>query len=177
MGQFLRVDRSSKSKGLIVEPQTEHIPSTTDHNRLERCRDRRNAAAHSASVAQATESTTDRELAGNVERLREQKRLLQSLREQTKALKKSVKQLEKRGEKLRGKSQAAKKDNSKAHKKLETAEAKYERSVIAEMVRREKKIDLDEHTSRSTTGQSMTARSLPQGDSPVATAIGTAGRR
>jgi hypothetical protein len=155
-----------------LEPHAEQNQPTNDHHRLARRREKRNVAKHAASVAQAAESAIHRQLGIQADRLREKKRLLQRQRAQAEALKKSIKQLEKRGEKLRGKYKSAKQDNSKAHKKLQVAEAKYERSVVDEMVRREKRIDLAEHA-----GRSATPRSLPPGDSPAVAAIGTAGRR
>jgi septal ring factor EnvC (AmiA/AmiB activator) len=119
-----------------------------------------------------TENAIDRELAGTSERLREQQRTLQSVHAQAESLKKSIKQLKDRRETLRDKRKNARKHNGKARKKLEAAEAKYERSVVDEMVRREKMIDLSEHSAPATS-----ARSLPSGDSPPVAAIGRAGQR
>jgi septal ring factor EnvC (AmiA/AmiB activator) len=157
---------------MVVELRDESTRSTPDRSRLERRRDKRNAAALVVSEAQVAERAVDRELAKHAGRLRELKRLLRSQRAQLQALKKSIKQLEKRGEKLRDERQSVKKNNSKAHKKLQSAEAKYERSVMDEMVRREKNVDLAEH------GASRVAatRGALRDRSPAAAAITAAER-
>jgi septal ring factor EnvC (AmiA/AmiB activator) len=155
-----------------LELRAEPTRSTPDRSQLERRRDKRNVAALAVSDAQVAESAVDRELARHTGRLREQKRLLQSQRAQLHALKKSIKHLEKRCEKLRDEHKGAKKNNTKAHKKLQSAEVKYERSVMDEMVRREKTVDLAEH------GASRVAatRGALRGRSPAAAAISAAER-
>jgi septal ring factor EnvC (AmiA/AmiB activator) len=150
-----------------LELRAEPTRSTPDRSQLEQRRDKRNVAALAASEAQVAESAADRELARHAGQLREQKRLLRSQRTRLQALKKSVKHLEERGEKLRGEHEGAKKNNRKAHKKVQAAEAKYERSVMEEMVRREKNVDLAEHGA----SRAAAARGALRGGSPAAAAI------
>ncbi len=101
------------------------------------------------SAARALKELDDR-LNGNSTEQRKHESALQAALDQVASLKKAIKAAKKQGAKLQTARKRARRDAAKAQQRAATAETKYDRAVLADMLRREKDRDLSAHPSSRT---------------------------
>jgi hypothetical protein len=132
---------------------------------LDRRRDRAAAAAHAAEKAQAGVTELDRRLETNANLTRQQSQALRNAVAEANRLKRAVKASAKERDRLTRARKKAVTRADKAKAKAGSADAKYTKTVLAELVRREKERD-------------RAAASLPAPEQPAATtATRTAARK
>lgn len=88
----------------------------------------------------------DSELASNAGQRRNDEAGVRDARDHVAALKTTIKATKKERDKLRAARKDARRNAAKAAQRAATAEAKYDRAVLADMVRREKVTDLSTHS-------------------------------
>jgi hypothetical protein len=116
---------------------------------LDRRRNKLRVAEAAAAGAVSDLRRLDEELASNNDRHREQEALLQATLDRVVWLKKAIKASVKKAGKLRAAREDVGKRAAEAQQRVTAAETKYDRAVLAEMVRREKDNDLDAHAGTS----------------------------
>jgi chromosome segregation ATPase len=105
---------------------------------LDRRRDRADAARKAAEAAQARVADLDARLAAGEEQLREHEAALEQARQEITRRKQAIKATGKQRGKLQKARDAAWRAAAKKRRKAVAADAKYDKVVLAEMVRREK---------------------------------------
>jgi chromosome segregation ATPase len=105
---------------------------------LDRRRDRADVARKAAEAAQARVADLDARLAAGEEQLREHEAALEAARQEITRRKKAIKATGKQRGKLQKARDAAWRAAAKSRRKAVAADAKYDKVVLAEMVRREK---------------------------------------
>lgn len=134
---------------------------------------RKRTAASAASAAKV--SSLDQRLNAKAATSREQEAALRSARDRVAALKKALKASQKQLAKLRTARADAGKADAKARQRVGTAEAKYDRAVLADVVQREKQRDLASHVTppaprRSVRGEIGASRTTTRPRSGVSAA-------
>ena len=119
---------------------------------LRRRRKRLQAAQGDAAATAAAVVALDSELESNAGQRRNYKAGLRDARAHVAALKTTIKATEKERAKLRAARKDARRGAAKAAQRATVAEAKYDRAVLADMVLREKIIDLSAHSDRAAGG-------------------------
>jgi chromosome segregation ATPase len=117
------------------------IPVTATDTPLVRRRDKAGAAEEAAEKAQASVTDIDNQLQTLDGLAEQQKQALRRAEDEAARLKRSIKAADKRREQLLRDRKKAVTRAEKAKTKAETAETKYDKQVLAEMVRREKARD------------------------------------
>ena len=112
---------------------------------LDRRRNKLWVAEAAAAGAVSDLRRLDEELASNNDQHREQEASLQAALDRVVWLKKAIKASVKKAGKLRAAREDVGKRAAEAQQRVTAAETKYDRAVLAEMVRREKDNDLDAH--------------------------------
>jgi hypothetical protein len=110
-----------------------------------------------AATKTAEAAKVDSQLAASQERLRQQEQALQAARTQAAMLKKTIKRARKRNTELTDLRKSAHQQATRAQQRAEKADAKYERAVLDEILRREKRADLASSNFGSSTGRSLPA--------------------
>jgi hypothetical protein len=105
---------------------------------------RTRAARSAASKAKVT--SLDEQLEMNSAARREHEANLQAALDTVAGLKKAIKKADKQRAKLRAARKNARRADAKARQRASTAEAKYDRALLADLVRREKDRDMSQHT-------------------------------
>jgi chromosome segregation ATPase len=100
-----------------------------------------------AAVSAAKVSSLDQRLNAKAATSREQEAALRSARDRVAALKKALKASQRQLAKFRTAHADAVKADAKAHQRVSTAEAKYDRAVLADVVQRQKERDLASHVA------------------------------
>ena len=113
---------------------------------LRRRRKRLQAAQRDAAATAAAIVELDSALASNAGQRRNYEAGLRDARDHVAALKTTIKATKKEHDKLRAARKDARRNAAKAAQRAATADAKYDRAVLADMVRREKVIDLSTHS-------------------------------
>jgi len=124
-------------------------PSTAERSMLDRRRNKLRVAEAAAAGAVSDLRRLDEELASNNDQHREQEASLQAALDRVVWLKKAIKASVKKAGKLRAAREDVGKRAAEAQQRVTAAETKYDRAVLAEMVRREKDNDLDAHAGTS----------------------------
>jgi len=144
---------------------------------LERRRETLRTRAAAAAASQAKVTSLDEQLETNSAARREHGANLRAALETVSGLRKSIKDADKQRGKLRTARKNARRAETKAHQRASTAEAKYDRALLADLVRREKDRDLSKHTSTKTpaapvipTPPAAPAAALPPAQSTAAPA-------
>lgn len=140
---------------------------------------RRNALQAARSAAEATGAkvvSLDEALDSNAMRRSEYEANLQVALDRVAGLKKSIKASNQERSKLRTARKAARQADAKARQRADTSEAKYDRAVLADMLRREKDRDLSVHAeppaTKPTAAAAPTAATAPTAAAaPTATAV------
>lgn len=125
-------------------------PEQAESSTLERRRGRSLAANQAAEQARADAQRAEAQLEANTAQTAEHETALQHAMDEAARLRKALKALTKQRGKLRSARKEARRSASKAQRRARTAEAKYDRSVLAEMVRREKEGDRADAGQRPT---------------------------
>jgi chromosome segregation ATPase len=122
---------------------TAPAPTTTDRSSspLDRRRDQAAAAAGAAEQAQAGVTELDHRLATNANLTRQQSQALRNAVAEANRLKRTLKAGKKERDRLTKARKKAATRAGKAKAKAESADEKYSRTVLAELVRREKERD------------------------------------
>jgi chromosome segregation ATPase len=152
--------------------------SERQSSQLDRRREQATSAASAADKAQAGVTELDNRLQTNASMTRQQKQTLRNAEAEVTRIKRSLKAAAKERDQLTRARKKAVAKVDKARSKAEAADAKYEKSVLADMVRREKIKDRAEAArppaeSSSTELQPVLERSPV----PVKTAAATSTRR
>jgi hypothetical protein len=116
---------------------------------LDRRREKMQARKGAGEATAADVVSVDDQLAANASQRREHEAALQAALDAVAVLKKSIKASTKERNKLRSARKGARRVAAKAQQRTDTAEAKYDRAVLADMLRREKDNDLSEHTDEN----------------------------
>ncbi|WP_028937395.1 hypothetical protein [Pseudonocardia spinosispora] len=120
-------------------------------------------ARTSAADESATKlSTLEEELRATSQRKRDDEASLSEALIRIAELKKAIKSAEKRRTKLRSARKDARQDHTEARRRAEVAEAKYDRAVLADLLRREKDRDLAAHAARQPTPVDPAAAESPE---------------
>jgi chromosome segregation ATPase len=113
---------------------------------LRRRRKRLQAAQADAAATAAAIVELDSELASNAGQRRNYEAGLRDARDHVAALKTTIKATNRERDKLRAARKDARRNAAKAARRAANADAKYDRAVLADMVRREKVTDLSTHS-------------------------------
>lgn len=130
-------------------------------SRLDGRRDKLRDARASAVAEGARVAKLDGELTANANQSAKLEAELMAARDLVAALKKSIKSSRKRKEKLRDRRKDARKGFAKAQQRATSAERRYDKAMLADMVAREKQHDLARHTTEQvavTTAAATTQR-------------------
>ncbi len=137
----------------MTDSQTENTsPAETDGSAdagistLDRRRDKMQTAKSRASVAATAMDSLDQQLTANAELHSGQEGDLQATLDRVATLKKSIKVSAKNRQRLLTARKTARRDAATSRQRADTAEAKYDKAVLADMVRREKDHDLSAHS-------------------------------
>jgi hypothetical protein len=120
-------------------------PPTAERSVLDRRRNKLQVAKAYAASAVSDFRRLDEQLASNDDQRREQEASLQAALDRVVLLKKAIKASIKEADKLRAAREDAGKRATEAQQRVTAAEARYDRAVLADMVRREKENDLAAH--------------------------------
>jgi chromosome segregation ATPase len=116
--------------------------TSTDTGRrgpLKKRRKKAESARRAAEAAQERVAALDARLAANSQQTEREVAALRQARDEASRLKKAIKQAAKERGGLRSARKAAQKAAARSRRRAEAADAKYDRVVLAELVRREKK--------------------------------------
>jgi len=120
-------------------------PLTSEGSVLDRRRNKLQVAKSYAASAVSDLRRLDESLASNDNHRREQEVALQAALDRVVLLKKEIKASFKEASKLRAAREDVAKRAMKAQRRVTAAEARYDRAVLGDMVRREKETDLAAH--------------------------------
>lgn len=135
---------------------------------LDRRRDKRQLAMTTKDAALADVASLDEQLTTNAGALTGYEADLQATLDRVATVKKTIKATTKDRDRLRTERKKAGKVAAKAEQRATAAEAKYDRAVLADMLRREKDNDLSAHTP-SSSGTTPSAAATPvAGDTAAA---------
>jgi len=127
------------------EPSQALQNGTGEARRLERRRDKLRAARATADSAAVQVTRLDAELTATASRIGELEAELAAARDNVAVVKRSIKAVEKQRANLRAERKQARRDQAAARQKADDAERRYDRAMLADMVRREKQQDLSRH--------------------------------
>ncbi|MDT7685867.1 MAG: hypothetical protein QOG57_6177, partial [Pseudonocardiales bacterium] len=119
--------------------------TTKSSSNLDRRREALRERAGAAAAAGAKVSSLDEQLDATALAHRDNEASLRAALDRVAGLKKAIKAAEKQRDKLRAARKAARRADAKARQRAAAAEARYDRAVLAGMVRREKERDLSKH--------------------------------
>src|SRR5690349_1731461 len=122
-------------------------PQKKSESLLDRRREKLQASQATAADAHSDVRRLDQQLESNDDNRREQETALQAALDRAAVLKKAIKASTKEAAKLRAARKEAGERAATAQQRVSAAEAKYDRAVLADMVRREKENDLLAHAS------------------------------
>jgi chromosome segregation ATPase len=149
-------------------------------SKLDRRREKAKAARATADAAQQRLSGLDDGLAANTAQTRELEIALRRASDEVSRLKKALKASAKKNQQLTASGKKAAASVAKAQQEAYAAESKYDKAVLADMVRRERNRDLAAHEGASTRTASSSAKPTV-GSSPerpvAATTKNTAARK
>ncbi len=128
-------------------PTTSQQHDTEAQSKLHRRRDKAQAAKAAADKARAGVTQLDDQLKANATQTQNVETALQRAQEEVARLKKALKASIKERAKLRSARKRAQDVAGRTQRRAETAEAKYDKIVLAELVRREKDKDRARSTS------------------------------
>lgn len=123
---------------------------TTSTSRLDRRREKLQSTTAAADAADAAVAKIDRRLDAAAGKRRDQEAALQATLDRVAELKKAVKSSVRESGKVRTSRKGALQAAVKARQRAATAETKYDRAVLADMLRREKEQDLSAHSPTAT---------------------------
>jgi hypothetical protein len=126
-------------------------PLTTERSVLDRRRNKLQVAKAYAASAVSDLRRLDEQFASNDDQRREQEAALQAAQDRVALLKKAIKASVKEAGKLRAAREDVGKRAAEAQQRVTAAEARYDRAVLADMVRREKENDLAAHAGTGDT--------------------------
>ena len=138
------IDRSATSTDAAAR-----IGSDEEGSALERRREALQARTSDATATVAEVVALDAQLATNASTLRDREAALKDALSRVAVLKKKVKASVKEQDTLRGARKDARRRAAAATQRANTAEVKYDRAVLADMVRREKDDDLAAHPDQN----------------------------
>jgi hypothetical protein len=158
--------------------------TTVQRSALDRRREKLQVNRAAAQAAIDAVADLDARLDNNSSLTRESEAALQAALDQVAALKKTIKATVKQKDQLESARKDARRAAARAQQRAVAAEAKYDRAVLAEIVRREKDHDLSVHSPAVPTGAapsdaplSATSTMAGEGDRPTLdTARATAAR-
>jgi chromosome segregation ATPase len=127
------------------EPSQALENGTSEARRLERRRDKLRSARAAAESASAQVARLDAELTATTNRIGELDVELAAARDKVAVVKRSIKAVEKQRGNLRAERKQARRGQAAARQKADDAERRYDRAMLADMVRREKQQDLSRH--------------------------------
>jgi chromosome segregation ATPase len=153
--------------------------SEQQSSQLDRRREQATSAARAADKAQSGVTELDNRLQTNTSMTRQQKQALRNAEAEVTRIKRSLKAAAKERDQLTRARKKAVAKVDKARIKAEAADAKYEKSVLADMVRREKIKDRAEAARPPAESSSSTELQpvLERSPVPVKTAAATSVRR
>lgn len=161
--------------------------TTPAKSTLDRRREKSAAAHAAAEKARAGVTKLDQRLETNANLTREQTQTLRNIEAEAKRLRRALKNAGKERARLTKERRKAQNRAEKAESRAQAAEAKYDQSVLAEMVKREKERDAAATAARSTAakasrgdgGRHTTAAEPPpeRPDAGTTTAVRTAARK
>jgi chromosome segregation ATPase len=143
----------------------EHSTESEPDRVLEHRRDQTKSVRKAAQKARNRVHELETEINSNATRAQDYEKALEKAKAEVEWLKQALKTTTKRGERLIVDRKKAGEESAKAQRKAEKVEAKYEESVLAEIVRREKLADLEAHT-RSTSRRSRPDREATEQRTP-----------
>jgi len=176
----ITVDPGEKRKLTMTRSTSSGSAAVRSGPKISATLDRRRNALHaSRSAAEATGAkvaSLDEALDSNAMRRSEYEANLQVALDRVAGLKKTIKASKQERSKLRTARKAARQADAKARQRADTSEAKYDRAVLADMLRREKDRDLSVHAeppaTAPTAAAAPTATAAPMASSaPTATAV------
>jgi len=173
----ITVDPGEKRKLTMTRSTSSGSAAVRSGPKISATLDRRRNALHaSRSAAEATGAkvaSLDEALDSNAMRRSEYEANLQVALDRVAGLKKTIKASKQERSKLRTARKAARQADAKARQRADTSEAKYDRAVLADMLRREKDRDLSVHAEPPATAP--TAAAAPTAaTAPTAAAAPTA---
>ena len=121
---------------------------TAEAAKLTHRRRQMHVANSAATAATAKLTKLEARLESLVLQRRQQKIALREAKNRQTALKKAIKASGKQREELRGSVKSARKAVAKAQRNAHEVEVKYDRAVLSDLVRREKRSDLSTHPAR-----------------------------
>jgi hypothetical protein len=155
-------------------------------SKLDRRRDKSQSAKATAAAAQQRLDGVDSQLAANAAQTQDHEGALRRASDEVKKRKKALKTSAKQHQRLTASRKKAATSVAKAHQKTYAAENKYDKAVLADLVRKERDKDLAAHhggaAQPASTGSEPSADAKPSaGPSPerpvAATATNTAARK
>ena len=167
---------------LALDPERAGTATTVERSALDRRREKLQANKTAARAAIDAVADLDARLDRNSSQTREYEAALQAAVDRVAALKKAIKAAGKQQVQLDSARKDAQRAAAQAQQRAAAAEAKYDRAVLAEIVRREKDHDLSLHSPTASAGTAASdapfgATSTIAGDTARATAARTTADR
>lgn len=137
---------------LALDPERAGTATTVERSALDRRREKLQANKAAARAAIDAVADLDARIDHNSSQTREYEAALQAALDQIAALKKAIKATGKQKDELESARKDARLAAAEAQQRAAAAEAKYDRAVLAEIVRREKDHDLSMHSPAAWAG-------------------------